>query len=69
MNEKKTKCFFCKNDCTQTIFLTENSKPTKVCDSCKNSFEKNSWVFSEALEMKPKGVNPTHSYLYKKNKK
>lgn len=54
MNEKKIKCFFCKNYCTKTIFLTENSKATNVCDSCKNSFENNSWIFSDVLEKERK---------------
>ena len=54
MNEKKIKCFFCKNHRTKTIFLTENSKATNVCDSCKDSFENNSWIFSGVLEQKEK---------------
>jgi len=69
MNENKTKCFFCKSESTQTITLGKSTKLTKVCDTCKNSFENNNWVSSGILDMKEKGVNPNNFHGLRKNKR
>jgi len=48
MNEKKIKCFFCKDLATSSITLG-NSK-TIVCDECKKRQDNNTWIFSNTVK-------------------
>ena len=48
MNEKKIKCFFCKNLATTSITLG-NSK-TIVCDECEKRQDNNTWIFSDTVK-------------------
>lgn len=65
----KSECFFCKSKATQTITLGESIKLTKVCDTCKKSFENNNWISSGILNMKERGVNPNNFQGLRKNKR
>lgn len=67
MNEKKIKCFFCKDLATSSVIIGESK--TIVCDKCKQCHENNNWVNSGVFEITSKGVNPNSRFLYKPNKK